>query len=93
MEAEAFCRMHGGRLLAEPEYEHAAASEAAASGALRQLEEGGWEWTGSALQPLPGGPVGGGLHVLSRLLCQRVFGITPPAAAYPCQHTTAPRLC
>ena len=50
--------MHGGRLLAEPEYEHATASEAAASGALRQLEEGGWEWTGSAFEPLPGGPEG-----------------------------------
>lgn len=54
VEAEAYCRLHGGRLLTEPEYEHAAASEAAASGALRQLEGGGWEWTGSTFGPLPG---------------------------------------
>jgi formylglycine-generating enzyme required for sulfatase activity len=71
--------------MTEPEYEHAAASEAAAGGALRQLEEGGWEWTSSALEPLPGGL--GGLHGLSTLLCRRVLGITPPAP--PCSHTTA----
>jgi hypothetical protein len=53
-EAQAYCRLHSGRLLTEAEWQHVAASAAAASGAVQQLEAGGWEWTSSALRPLPG---------------------------------------
>ena len=53
-EAQAYCRLHGGRLMTEAEWELAVGSDAVASGALRQLEAGGWEWTSSVLEPLPG---------------------------------------
>ena len=84
-EAEAYCRLHSGRLLTEPEYEHAAASEAAASGALRQLEEGGWEWTGSMLIPLPGESRGPALRVaqLAAVPAHCLYPTPAPPAVLP----------
>ncbi|KAL4443671.1 hypothetical protein ABPG75_011408 [Micractinium tetrahymenae] len=53
-EAQAYARLHGARLLTEAEWQLAVESEAAAAGALHQLDSGGWEWTATPFTPLPG---------------------------------------
>lgn len=40
--------------MTETEWQLAADSQAAAAGALRQLDTGGWEWTSTLFSPLPG---------------------------------------
>ncbi|KAL4447235.1 hypothetical protein ABPG77_007268 [Micractinium sp. CCAP 211/92] len=53
-EAQAYAKLHGARLLTEPEWQLAMDSKVAAAGALRQLDSGGWEWTATPFAPLPG---------------------------------------
>ncbi len=53
-EAQAYAKLHGARLLTEPEWQLAMDSKAAAACALRQLDSGGWEWTATPFAPLPG---------------------------------------
>jgi dimethylhistidine N-methyltransferase len=56
-EARAFAAAHGARVMTEAEHQHlvaAAAVSGAPAAALRQLADGGWEWTTTALEPFPG---------------------------------------
>lgn len=52
-EAEAYCRLHGGRVMTEPEWEHLSGPTGAAAG-VEQLDSGGWEWICTPLAPFPG---------------------------------------
>lgn len=57
MEAQAFCRLHSGRVVTEAEYHHVLnlqSAKGSSAGAVRQLEDGGWEWTSSVFAPFEG---------------------------------------
>lgn len=51
-EAEAFCAWSGGRVMTEPEYHLILASKEGER--VKKLRSGGWEWTSTPFEPLPG---------------------------------------
>lgn len=58
-EATAYCKLHGGRVMTEPELVHVGNSTAGANdnntnNSLSDLNSGGWEWTATPLEPFQG---------------------------------------
>lgn len=53
-EATAYCQLHGGRVMTEPELVHIGYTAAGASGNVSDLNSGGWEWTSTPLEPFQG---------------------------------------
>ena len=53
-EAQAYCRLHGGRVMSEAEWVHLAGSAAARGGEVAHLACDGWEWTCTEFAPFEG---------------------------------------